>query len=141
MGDTASIARRRNDDYRMLGRQDFDERVDAWRVDTVVVGYENARKRTTLGGNEVKGETVDAVPQMRRRGAIVEDVPQVPAATLAVDLRPLLDENVIGLRARRVWQHVPERRPSVAAVVFRFRGEDGQLAPGATIEPQALFTD
>src|SRR5579863_3766605 len=76
---------------------------------------------------------------MRRRWTVVENVAEVAAALTTMHFRALFNQRVIRLRTSRIWQHVPKRRPAIAAVVFGFRTEHCKFAAGATVRSRAFL--
>src|SRR5262249_5031143 len=85
-------------------------------------------------GLELQRQRVDAVALAVRAGAVVEDVPEVPAARAAQDLGATHEEAVVGaqldgLRDRRLG----EARPAGAGVELRVAAEQHGAAARARV--------
>src|SRR5512138_2113356 len=93
-----------------------------------------------LGRHEPQRDTIDAVAQARRLGAVLEDVALVSAATRAVTfLHTVREPARFDLRLDAARDALPEARPAGAAVVLGLRLEQGQRAAGANERPSALL--
>lgn len=83
---------------------------------------------------------VDAVAQPCWSRTIFEDVTLVAATTAAMDFRAHIQEQCAVLtRAYRVVERLPETWPAGAAIVFMFRGKQGQIAAGAVKKAGPFF--
>src|ERR1700685_634008 len=80
---------------------------------------------------KLKCEAVHAVTQACRFRTILEDVTEMAAAAPAVELGPHHSEGAILGRADSIFEWPEEARPAGAALEFRFRGEQRQIAAGA----------
>src|SRR5678815_1806008 len=87
--------------------------------------------RCGSGRPEGERDPVHAVPEPGRRWPVVEDVPQVPAAPPAVDLRAHRQEAAVLARAHRVRKRRPEARPPGVTLVLGLRREEREAAAGA----------
>src|SRR5579864_3362212 len=74
-------------------------------------------------GLKIHGDAVDAIAQMRRRGAVVEYVAQVASATAAVHLGADHAVGAVGRRFNRARDRIVEARPAGAALELSFRDE------------------
>src|SRR5690606_25217920 len=70
---------------------------------------------------------------------VVEHMPEMTAAAAAMDLGPLAEDSPVGLRGDSVRQWFVERRPARAAVIFRLRGKNRQVAGRTVIRARTLF--
>src|SRR5262249_40787391 len=71
---------------------------------------------------EFQGRGVHAVALAGRRGPVVEDVPQMAAAVLAVHFGPGHEEAAVRLGVDAVVrERLPEARPAGAGIELRFR--------------------
>src|SRR5579871_7016245 len=82
-------------------------------------------------GLEGQRDPVHAVAQARRLRTIVEHMAEMPAATAAMDLRPLHAQGIVLRRGHGALQRRPEARPTGAAVELGGRGEQVEVAAGA----------
>jgi len=60
------------------------------------------------------------MPLSCRRRAVIEDVPQMTAATAAVDFGPCHEELAVFANCNRIGQGIPEAGPAGAAFEFGF---------------------
>src|SRR5580692_9264362 len=99
------------------------------------IAIENAGYPKKLGRSpsslrlEIQRHAVDAIAQVRRRRAIVEDVAEMAAAAAAVHLGALHAPAAVGGGIDRAWLRIVEARPAGAALEFLLRGE--QRLPAA----------
>src|SRR3712207_5974372 len=100
------------------------------------VAVSAASRLRLLCGVERQADRVDAVPQPRRVGPVLEDVTQVRAAVRAVHLgapheeaRVLLRRDVLRPRG------LEEARPAAARLELRGRAEERGAAAGAAVDP------
>src|SRR5689334_14146052 len=74
---------------------------------------------------------VHAVAQARRLRSVVEDVTEMAAAAAAVNLRARHAEGAILGLAHGIVERLVEAWPAGAALEFRLRGKQRQIAAGA----------
>src|SRR5581483_7391212 len=101
----------------------------------------SAPLRRAAAGRPLEPERrrVDAVPLPRRLGPVVEDVPQVPLAARAQDLRALHEEAPVGAHHDRVrLDRLPEARPAGPRLELRLRAEQRRAAPRAAVHALVL---
>src|SRR5208283_5916774 len=84
-----------------------------------------------LFGLEVHRHAVDAVAQMRRRRAVLEDVAEMAAAAAAMHLGAHHAVAAIGRGLDRAGHRIFEARPAGAALEFLLGGEQRLTAAGA----------
>src|SRR5262249_47870920 len=82
-------------------------------------------------GLEVHGDAVDAIAQMRRRGAVVEHVAEMAAAPAAMHLGAHHPIASIGRGFDRTLNRIVEARPTGAALELLLRHEQRLAASGA----------
>ena len=80
---------------------------------------------------EHQAETVDAVAQAGRLRPVVENMPEMAAAAAAMHLGPQHPVGPVFGLADGVLERLIETRPAGAALEFRLRGEQRQIAAGA----------
>src|SRR6185295_17029199 len=102
------------------------------------------RARATPGSGlgvrrKAQRHAVDAIAQPGRRRAVVEDMPEMTAATPAMHLGARQQQHVVGTPPQRVRERPVKARPAGAAVIFRLRREQGQRAGSARKGALALF--
>src|SRR5581483_4976483 len=84
-------------------------------------------------------ETVHAIAQAGRLGAVIEDVAEMAAAAAAVDLGSEHAEGAILGLADRILERLVEARPASAALEFGVGGEQRQVAAGAGKDALAML--
>src|SRR6202035_3939444 len=108
--------------------------------------------QATLAGREMKDsarlrprrmehqrETIHAIAQARRLRAVVEDVAEMAAAAAAMYFGAQHAEGAVLGLADRVLQRLIEARPAGAAFELGVRGEQRQVAAGASEHALAMF--
>src|SRR4051794_17260776 len=88
---------------------------------------------------EHQRKAVHAVAQAGRLRAVVEDMAEMAAATAAVDLGAQHAEGTVLGLAHRIVERLPETRPAGAALEFRLRGKQRQVAAGAGKDALAVL--
>src|SRR5499427_6841126 len=88
--------------------------------------------RQPLGRDEFQGHAVDAVTQAGRLRAIVEHVPEMPAATAAMHFLPDHAERVVGVGLHRAVDRSVEARPARSRVELGLGGKQRQIAARAS---------
>src|ERR1700678_4262287 len=78
-----------------------------------------------------QGEAVHAVAQPGRLRPVVENVAEMTAAAAAVTFGPQHPEGPVFSLADGVFERLIKARPAGAALEFRLRGEQRQIAAGA----------
>src|ERR1700722_685369 len=99
----------------------------------------SARRRR--GRMKLQRESVHAVAQAGRLRPIVENVTEVTTAAAAVNFGPQYPEGAIFMLAHRVVERLPKTRPAGAALKFRCRGEQRQIAAGAGEDALAMLLE
>src|SRR5262245_60781004 len=92
-----------------------------------------------LGRDEFQGDTVDAIAEPRRLGAVIEHVAEMAAAAAAMHLLAHHAEGEIGVLLHRVLDRRIEARPASAAIELGLGGEERQVAAGAGEGPLAML--
>src|SRR5262245_32474290 len=90
-------------------------------------------------GNELERQPVVAPALAGGRRAVVEHVPVVAAAALAVIFGAREEQQVIGLGFEHAWDGREKARPAGAAVELHGGGVDGQIAARANEHAFALL--
>src|ERR1700733_14711715 len=91
--------------------------------------WRRSRSRVSLR-LEFHGDAVDAIAQMGRRRAVVEDVAEMAAAAVAMHLGADHAVAAIGRGFDRAVDRIVEARPAGAALELRLRHEQRLVAPG-----------
>src|SRR6202166_1921722 len=86
-------------------------------------------------------KSVHAIAQAGRLWPVVEDVAEMAAAAAAMDLGPQHAEGAVLSLADGIFQRLIEARPAGAALEFRLRGEQRQVAAGAGEDALAMFLE
>ena len=89
---------------------------------------------------EIEGNTVHAVSQASRGGAVFEDVAEVPFALRAVGFHSLHAICPVDCRFDRAGKGGEKARPPRSALKLRFRCEKLPAAPGAGENPFPVLT-
>jgi hypothetical protein len=76
-----------------------------------------------------------------RRRPVVEYMAEVPAAAATMFLGAEHRQRRGATVGYGVWKRFPETRPARAAVIFRGRAEQGEIAAGAGVHTFALFLE
>src|SRR5207237_6824861 len=66
-------------------------------------------------------------------------MPEMPAAAAAMHLGTAHEQGLVDRSADSIRERLPEARPAGAALIFRVRGEQRQVAAGASEDAFALF--
>src|ERR1700704_5467746 len=90
---------------------------------------------------EFQRKAVHAVAQPGRLRPIVEDVTEMAAAAAAVNFGPQHPEGPVFGLADGVIERLVKARPAGAALEFRLRGEQRQIAAGAGEDALAMFLE
>src|SRR5712664_2391524 len=90
---------------------------------------------------EYQRKAVHAVAQAGRLRPIVENVTEMAAAAAAVDFGPQHPEGAVFGLADGVVERLIETRPAGAALEFRLRGEQRQVAAGAGEDALAMLLE
>src|SRR5712691_2358419 len=98
---------------------------------TITRSFQNLSIRRTSVRFEVHRHPVDAIAQMRRRRAVLEDVTEMAAAAAAMHLVAHHAVAGVGRFFDRPGFRVVEARPAGAALEFLFRREQRLAAAGA----------
>src|SRR6267143_4590618 len=86
-------------------------------------------------------KAVHAVAQAGRLRPIVENVTEMAAAAAAVDFGPQHPEGAVFGLADGIVERLIETRPAGAALEFRLRGEQRQVAAGAGEDALAMLLE
>src|SRR5581483_4661631 len=98
--------------------------------------FGSAGGRSSACGLEDQGRGIDAVAQVGRLRAVIENMPEVAAATGAMDFRPRRRGLAVDLRSDRIGEdRLPETGPTGLAVILRFGGKKQLVASGAVVGP------
>src|SRR5216683_885646 len=106
-----------------------------------IAGRKRRSGRRRGGRMEYQGKAIHAVAQAGRLRPVVEDVTEMAAATAAVDFGPQHPEGAVFGLADRVFERLVEARPAGAALEFRLRGEQRQVAAGAGEDALAMLLE
>src|SRR5690606_11512660 len=90
------------------------------------------------GRDEFQRDAVEAMALAGGRRAVVEDMPQMPAAAAAMAFRAHHEQRGVLGRADGAGQGLPEARPTRAAVELGVRGIEFLAAAGAGIDPRLV---
>src|SRR6201996_8613028 len=96
------------------------------------------RRRSRM---KLQGESIHAVAQAGRLRPIVENVTEVTAAAAAVNFGPQHSEGAVFALADGVFERLPKTRPAGAALIFRCRGEQRQIAAGTGEDALAMLLE
>src|ERR1700730_5476844 len=106
-----------------------------------IAGRRRRSGRRRGGRMEYQGKAIHAVAQAGRLRPIVEDVTEMAAATAAVNFGPQDPESPVFGLADGVLQWLVKTRPAGAALEFRFRGEQRQIAAGTGEDALAVLLE
>src|SRR6201986_4156411 len=112
-----------------------------------IAGLANIAGRNLFSGRrcggrmKLQGNTVHAVTQAGRLRAVVEHVAEMTAAAAAVNFAAQHAEGAVLMLADRVLQRLIETRPAGAAFEFGLRGEQRQVAAGASEDTLAMLVE
>src|SRR5690348_6033151 len=88
---------------------------------------------------KVERRAVHAIAQAGGSRPIFEDMPEMPAATPAMDLGAAHEKAPVGFGLDRLLERRREARPAGAAVEFAASVEQRLAAAGAVIDPGAIL--
>src|ERR1700758_433607 len=98
---------------------------------TIAGRIQSRSARRWRGRMKLQGESIHAVAQAGRLRPIVENVTEVTTAAAAMNFGPQHPEGAVCVLPAGVRKRLPKTRPAGAALIFRFRGEQRQIAAGA----------
>src|SRR6478735_5819823 len=104
-------------------------------------GRKRRSGRRWRGRMEDQCKTVHAVAQAGRLRSIVENVTEMAAAAAAVDFGPRHPKGEVFSLADGIIERLIETRPAGAALEFRLRGEQRQVAAGAGEDTLAMLLE
>src|SRR4030088_2059730 len=90
---------------------------------------------------EYQGKAIHAVAQAGRLRPIVEHVTEMATAAAAVNFGPQYPESPVFGPADGVVERLVKNRPAGAALEFRLRGEQRQVAAGTGEDALAMFLE
>src|ERR1700722_16970208 len=90
---------------------------------------------------KLQGESIHAVAQAGRLRSIVENMTEVTTAAAAVNFGPQHPEGAVFMLADGIFKRLPKTRPAGAALIFRFRGEQRQIAAGTGEDALAMLLE
>src|SRR3984885_51022 len=108
---------------------------------TIAGRFQSRSARRRCGRMKLQGESIHAVAQAGRLWSIVENVTEVTTAAAAVNFGPQHPEGAVFMLADGVFQRLPKTRPAGAALKFRCRGEQRQVAAGAGEDALAMLLE
>src|SRR6202043_1978031 len=108
---------------------------------TIAGGIRSSSARRRRGRMKLQGEAVHAVAQAGRLRPIVENVTEVTTAAAAMNFGPQHPEGAVFGLADGIFKRLPKTRPAGAALIFRFRGEQRQIAAGAGEDALAMLLE
>src|ERR1700716_2864796 len=106
-----------------------------------IAGRERRSGRRRGGRMKHQRKTIHAVAQPGRLRPIVEDVTEMAAAAAAVNFGPQHPEGPVFGLADGVLERLVKARPAGAALEFRLRGEQRQVAAGAGEDALAMLLE
>src|ERR1700691_6047077 len=108
---------------------------------TIAGRIQSGSARRRRGRMKLQGKAVHAVAQAGRLRPIVENVTEMAAAAAAVNFGPQHPEGAVFGLAYGIFKRLPKTRPAGAAFIFRFRGEQRQIAAGTGEDALAMLLE
>src|SRR5260370_12189854 len=106
-----------------------------------IAGRKRVSGRRRRGRMKYQRKAVHAVAKAGRFRPVVEDVAEMAAAAAAVNFGPQHPKSTVFGLADGVLERLIKTRPAGAALEFRFRGEQRQIAAGAGEDALAMLLE